>query len=101
MRVHLNVVNLRIASHGSARREHAGIALRPDARRMDIRKVHAPLLPPCSHHIGTNEGQQAVAVPGLALAEQHVGLVDAINRPVGGYLAANDAGEGWKSIVEN
>ena len=102
MWVHLNVVNLRIPSHGSARREHAGIALGPDAGRMDIRKVHAPLLPPCSHHIGTDEGQQTVAAPGLALAQQYVGLVDAIDRPVGGYLAANEAGEGRKkSIVEN
>src|SRR5262249_20054406 len=34
--------------------------------RMDIRKIHAPLLPPCGHQIGTDEGQQAVAAPGLA-----------------------------------
>src|SRR6476619_747560 len=46
--VHLNVVNLRIPSHGSARREHAGITLRPDACRMDIRKIHAPLRKPDS-----------------------------------------------------
>ena len=32
--------------------------------------------------------------PVCALAEQHVGLVDAVDWPVGRQLAADDAGEG-------
>jgi hypothetical protein len=56
------------------------------------------LLPPHRHHIRADEGQQAVAVAGLALAEQHVCLVDAIDRPVGGYLAANEPCEGRKEV---
>src|SRR6476619_1799214 len=76
----------------------AGIALGPDARRMDIGKVHAPLLPPYRHHIRADEGQQTVAVAGLPLAEQNAGLVDAIDRPVGWELAADEASEGREEI---
>jgi hypothetical protein len=53
-------------------------------------------------NIGTDEGQQAVAVPGLARAEQHVGLVDAIDRrSVGVLLPMRRVKVGKKSIVEN
>ena len=56
----------------------------------------------CFHRAATisraDEGQQAVAVAGLALAEQHVGLVDAVDRPVGRHLAADEAGEGRKEV---
>ena len=58
VRVHFYVVDLRIP-HPWERMP--GSRWGPMPRRMDIRKVHAPLLPPCSYHIGTDEGQKAVA----------------------------------------
>src|SRR5229473_1163333 len=98
MGIHFDVVDLWIPGHGRARRKDAGLALGTDAGRLHVGEIHAPLLPSCRHQVRADESQQTVAVTGRALAEQHVGLIHAVNRPVGGWLAADDAGEGRKKI---
>src|SRR5258708_17921667 len=45
VRVHLNVVALRVAGHRGAGRGNAGLSLHADSSRMTVGVVHAPLLP--------------------------------------------------------
>jgi hypothetical protein len=87
-----DVIDPRVTGHWRARREHAWLALRSDAGRMDVGEVDPPLLPTRGDEVAANEHQQAVAVASLALTEQHFGLVHAIDRPVARHRHADDAG---------
>src|SRR5207244_5986037 len=91
--VHFNVVNLRVAGHRSAGREHTGLPLRSNAGRMNVGEVNAPLLPTRGDEVPTDKAQHAFAMPYGCAAEQDVGLIDAVNRSVRWNLATGDMGE--------
>src|SRR5262249_6025603 len=82
----------------NAGRENAGFPLWPAAGRMNVGKVDAPLLPSCGNQVATDETQEAFAVPRGAVAEQDVGLIHAVDRPIRRHGAVDDVGEGWQEV---
>ena len=68
------------------------------ATRSDVGKVRAELLPPHGNEIGADEGQQRVAPPRAAAAEQKVGLIYAVDCTIVRDLAARYARDRWEKV---
>src|ERR1700745_2754776 len=70
VRVHFDIVDLRVASHRCISGFRAGEALRPDPGRMNVGEIDAPLLPPRRLEFRPDETQQALPMPDGAFTEQ-------------------------------
>ena len=79
----ISILKLGVTGHGGTGNKESGLALRSGACRINISEVHAPVLPARPDQVWPYEAQQALAMPLLALAEQDVGLVDAVSGSVG------------------
>ena len=82
MWIHLDVVNFGVTGHGGTGGEDTGLALRTVSGRVNIREINAPLLPSGGNQVATDEAQETFTVSGLDTPEQHVGLIDAVDRSI-------------------
>ena len=95
--IHLDVVDLREVQ-GRAAHVHAAEHLRAGAGQGHVPEVQSALLPARGHQVRSAEAEQCLAVPHHALAGEHVRLVHAVDRPVGGQFGAEDDREGQQEV---
>src|SRR5262249_35042600 len=63
-----------------------------------VGKICAELLPTHCHEFRTDKSQKVLSTSAITHAEQEIALVDAVDWPVVGYLAAHEAREGREEV---